>query len=678
MRHRLVLVPLSALLLSSSPTTTADAAATGPTVASLSAASGPLVGGERVTLHGSGFGHVHQVLFGGAVAHGVHVVSSHVLTALVPKHKAATVNVRVVTSAGASASTKRNRFSYEPLPVVSAVTVSSGPTVGATRVVLRGQHFLHVRSVLFGTTKGLDLRVLSSTAMSVTTPTHLAGPVDLRVVTAFGTSVRRTADRFLFVAPTAPLPIPPASPAPPITPIPPAPPLPLPAITTTALPVATQGIRYAGTTFAATSGTPPYTWSAHGLPGGLAVSAAGVLSGTTRASAGVKALSVTVTDSAGRTAAVVVPLTVHAFGGQLYAWGDNTHGTVGDGTQTNAAVPVKVAGLPSVISVCETFADSLAVESDGTVWGWGDNSDGFLGSGDTTPAKPFKLAGMPLGVTTVVCGFDTGYVLTSAGTVYAWGRGSRGELGNGGKLSSDAPAQVANLDHVVALAAASSTAFAVRDDGTVRAWGEENNENLGDGSTTQALSPIVVPGLSGVVGIGTVDDDTWALRADGTVAGWGLQTEDELGDGQTSGSEPTPVTIAELRSTLQLVAGESTEYALQEDGTVLAWGSNGVGEVGNSTVTSPPAPAQVSSIVGVQALGSGNASGYALLGNGTVDAWGVNSSDQLGDGTTANRTTPVPVSGLKNVVGLGVTSEGNTGFAIEDQIASGTPIPPHL
>jgi alpha-tubulin suppressor-like RCC1 family protein len=678
-RRRLVLVPLSVVLLSGSITTGAVATAgpAAPVVTSLSAASGPLGGGEHLTLHGSGFTQVHQVLFGGAVARGVHVVSSHALTLVVPRHKAATVSVRVVTTTATSKTAHANRFTYVPVPVVTSITVASGATTGGSRIILHGQHFLHVHSVLFGTTKGVAVRVASSTSLSVTTPAHAAGLIDVRVVSGFGSSVRRAADRFRFVVPTGPIaPIPP-TPTP--TPTPPAAPV-TPVVTTVAVPAAVQGERYGGATFTATSGTPPYQWSAHGLPGGLALSGAGVLSGTTRAAAGVKPVSVTVKDSAGQKATAAVPLTVHPFGGQLFAWGDNHYGQVGNGASgADVETATKVTKLPAVVSVCGDNDDGFAVETDGSVWGWGLSGDAVLNPNvsSSIQSSPAKLTGIP-SAAAVACGSLDVYVLTATGTIWAWGGGSEGQLGNGGTAFGAAPAQVPGLTDIVSLATNDLTAYAVRGDGTVLAWGQNPSGFIGDGSTGNALQPITIPGLTDVVQVVTSDNDadTWALHADGSVSGWGDETGDALGNGQTSGKTPTPVAIPGLNGTVQLGEGNTTGYALNENGTVLAWGSNNFGQVGNGAVVTPTAPVQVADIASVDAVSASIGTGLALFGDGTVDGWGYNVNGNVGDGTTTQRTTPVTVTGLQHMVSLAASPSGETEYAVEDQLAT-TILPPH-
>jgi hypothetical protein len=83
------------------------------------------------------------------------------------------------------------------------------------------------------------------------------------------------------------------------------------AITTSSLPAGTVGTAYTATTLAATGGTPPYTWSASGLPSGLSISSAGVISGTPTAS-GSFSVTVQATDSAQATATKAYSVTVAA------------------------------------------------------------------------------------------------------------------------------------------------------------------------------------------------------------------------------------------------------------------------------------------------------------------------------------------------------------------------------
>ena len=82
-----------------------------------------------------------------------------------------------------------------------------------------------------------------------------------------------------------------------------------------------------------------------------------------------------------------------------------------------------------------------------------------------------------------------------------------------------------------------------------------------------------------------------------------------------------------------VVAGGNSTYALLSDGTVLAWGNNFYGQLGDGTTVSRSIPQAVPGMSHVQALVVGEtSSAYALLSDGTVLVWGNNSYGQLGDG----------------------------------------------
>jgi Putative Ig domain len=87
------------------------------------------------------------------------------------------------------------------------------------------------------------------------------------------------------------------------------------AVTTTTLPAASIGAAYT-TTLTETGGTGPFTWAvpADGLPAGIALSTAGVLSGNTPGPSGLYPFTAVVTDSLAATAQAALILTVSAGG----------------------------------------------------------------------------------------------------------------------------------------------------------------------------------------------------------------------------------------------------------------------------------------------------------------------------------------------------------------------------
>ena len=175
-----------------------SAASAKPVVSKLSVRSGPSGGGTRVTLTGKHFVKVTKVEFGSAAGRSLKVISAGKLQVTAPRHAAGVVNVEVVAKAGKSAAASADRFTYVAPPSVSGVSPSSGPAAGGSRVTVTGSGFLAVKEVLFGTVVGSGLTVESSSEIQVTAPAGSAGQVDIRVVTAYGTSAIDAADQFAY------------------------------------------------------------------------------------------------------------------------------------------------------------------------------------------------------------------------------------------------------------------------------------------------------------------------------------------------------------------------------------------------------------------------------------------------------------------------------------------------
>src|SRR5262249_25453758 len=90
--------------------------------------------------------------------------------------------------------------------------------------------------------------------------------------------------------------------------------------------------------------------------------------------------------------------------GLLYAWGQNTHGQLGDGTPPSRSLPTLVQTLPGVVAISAGDTHTLAVTEDGEVYAWGSNGAGQLGDGTTTGRSRPVLIATPANVVSVTAG----------------------------------------------------------------------------------------------------------------------------------------------------------------------------------------------------------------------------------------------------------------------------------
>ena len=335
--------------------------------------------------------------------------------------------------------------------------------------------------------------------------------------------------------------------------------------------------------------------------------------------------------------------------GTVWTWGDNQYGQLGDGTLTDRTTPVQVQGLTDVIAVAAGRTMTMALKSDGTVWTWGVNSSGELGDGsNVNRALPGQVVGLT-DIVAIAAGWSTCVALKSDGTVWTWGDNAHGTVGDGTTEKRSLPVQVVGLTEIVAISAKRVHVLALKSDGTVWAWGHNRLGQLGNGTDTgESKLPVPIP----VQVAGLTDPDAtisagyWhsmAMKDDGSVWSWGHNEAGELCDG-TEINRSLPGKIEGITDFLSLKGGEDYTIFLKRDGTVWMCGNNSNGILG--TVNPDPIikiPTQVEGLSDVVAIDGGRFFQIALKGDGTLLSWGFNSEGQLGDGTTTHRTAPVQV-----------------------------------
>lgn len=222
--------------------------------------------------------------------------------------------------------------------------------------------------------------------------------------------------------------------------------------------------------------------------------------------------------------------------GRVFAWGDNSNGTIGDGTRTLRPSPVLVP-IDGVEFVAAGDQAAYAVRRDGSLWSWGLDRVRGVDPRPLPPGAPddaqYQLtpAAVPgiAGVREVFAGASHAAAILDDDSVWTWGANSSGELGRD-VFSSRLPAPVPELRGVRTLSLGENFSLALMDNGTVRAWGSNSGGQLGLGDRTTRTSPTPVPGLSSIVAIGAGDRHGMALASDGTVYAWGSNGFGQLGD----------------------------------------------------------------------------------------------------------------------------------------------------
>ncbi|MCL2648595.1 MAG: hypothetical protein FWD61_16590 [Phycisphaerales bacterium] len=344
-------------------------------------------------------------------------------------------------------------------------------------------------------------------------------------------------------------------------------------------------------------------------------------------------------------------------GGTLYAWGDNSCGQLGDGTdvQRDLPMPVMLNGEPfsGVTSIAAGTTFTMIVQ-DGEIWTWGDNTSGQLGDGTELPRNlPVQVmlnGAFFSGVSAVAAGGSSSFAIDTSGQLWAWGSNSSGQLGTGssGNWRMTPQQVVFGVGDVKAVASGRNYCLAIQSDGQIWAWGNNANGQLGDGTHVSCAWPEQVTlgngdPLGGVSAVAVGNAYSVAIcGADGEVWSWGNNTNGQLGIGTSGGESCEPVQVQVMQSGelvpflgVTSIAAEGNATLAVKDGQVWGWGEN-FGETPAELFAD-----ELTDIVEVAIgfrldgeTGQDDYSYFALSADGTLYAWGDNFFGQLGLGTT--------------------------------------------
>jgi alpha-tubulin suppressor-like RCC1 family protein len=300
-----------------------------------------------------------------------------------------------------------------------------------------------------------------------------------------------------------------------------------------------------------------------------------------------------------------------------------------------AALAVATSGVAIALATAPASARAIppgdvALNTQGAL-AFGSNSSGQLGDGtNVSRTSPVEPLGLGTGVQQVTAGHRHTLALRGNGTVYAWGLNADGQLGDGTHDTFFVPRPVPALTKITQVSAGRAHSLALSADGTVWAWGDNSHGQVGDGTVTDRLTPVPVSGLTGVEQIAAGDEYSLALGRDGRVMAWGENSDGQLGDGSLV-DRKSPVRAFGLTGVIQIAAGRTHSLALGSDGRAYSWGSNEHGALGDGTFVDHVVPVQVPLLTNVAQVAAGGFFSLFLI-NGGVVQWGQDFVCNFGDG----------------------------------------------
>lgn len=342
--------------------------------------------------------------------------------------------------------------------------------------------------------------------------------------------------------------------------------------------------------------------------------------------------------------------------GTVRCWGRNDFGQLGTGNTTGLSSATTAAiGLTTVSDIEAGSHHVCAKTSSNQVYCWGYNAFGQVGNGSTDNKTSPTLISALTDISDLGLGSNHSCAVSSTGSTYCWGLNSFSQIGDGLTANRLAPIEITAAAGSVQIDGGDEFTCSRLAAGTLMCWGHNNFGQLGRGNNTDSTSPVAVPSLSGITDFSTGAGQVCAKGSSLTYC-WGNNEWGQLASNSLNGLN-TPTDVPALASATNVAMGDTYACALFS-GSAKCWGSNSRGQLGVGAADLRLYPVMVQGVTATNAPGAKIATGLGhscSISGTSVVCWGNNNFGQLGNNTTSSSLTPVTaqISGTPTAVVAG-------------------------
>ncbi|MBA2661091.1 MAG: hypothetical protein H0U74_02255 [Bradymonadaceae bacterium] len=266
---------------------------------------------------------------------------------------------------------------------------------------------------------------------------------------------------------------------------------------------------------------------------------------------------------------------------ELYCWGDNTRGQLGDGTNTRSSSPKRV-GTNTWKQVATGASHTCAIASNNRLYCWGHNTDGQVGDGSVIERQSPVVVGIQTWNQVEAGTYHTCAIRADNSRLYCWGYNTFGQLGDGApEFMRSTPVEAGTLTWKQVSVGREHTCGIRDDNSRLYCWGR-SGPWLGYPNSEHQSTPQVV-GTNTWKQVSAGFTHTCAIRADNDRAYcWGNNIAGELGDGSPAVAKAAPTAVTSTDTWKQISAGTAFTCGIQQDDLAYCWGLNGRFQLGNT------------------------------------------------------------------------------------------------
>jgi alpha-tubulin suppressor-like RCC1 family protein len=283
--------------------------------------------------------------------------------------------------------------------------------------------------------------------------------------------------------------------------------------------------------------------------------------------------------------------------GQVWAWGYNDYGEIGDNSTTSRSAPVSIQGDKKTFCLIDAGQyHSLGIDDNNQVWSWGNNEYGQLGNdSESNERTPVSIHGDIKRFVYICAGDSHSMGIDNGGNSWSWGFNIYGQLGDNTTESRRTPVLIHFPDkRFEKLYGGYNSSLGLDTYGQVWGWGWNEYGQIGNNSTTIEDTPVSIHGSKKTfcnitAGVG----HSLGIDIYGFIWSWGRNTYGQLGDDSTT-SRLTPVSIHGSKKTFCIIsAGISHSLGVDNYGVIWSWGLNTSGQLGDNTIVSKNTPVRI-------------------------------------------------------------------------------------
>lgn len=407
-------------------------------------------------------------------------------------------------------------------------------------------------------------------------------------------------------------------------------------------------------------GKAPYSINLNAVesPGWLQLAADGTVAGTAEAGEWM-GLTFQIADAGLQNISRSFDLVVEAALSNVYGWGYNLGGSLGNGTVTQTRVPTPAPELVGMTEISIGTNHGCGIKS-GKAWCWGNNSQGQLGNGATANSLTPVAVVNSDGFTNVVAGSEYSCALKGA-SVYCWGSNGTGGLGNNSALSAKAltPITVTDANNYKSLSAQTHIC-GVKTDDTISCWGNNYYGQAGKSTATAITTPTQISDVL-FSKVKTLSSSTCGLSTSGDIYCWGTNGNGNFGNGTTLSGARGSINKASDAGYSDLMAAGASVCGLKADGW-YCWGANGSSQLGIGYAPDRLSPVKSLHFNDATSVGMGALFGCGLKG-GDAYCWGGGNEGQIGYDGVRDFNGMTKVSGTQKFGRIDVQGAQTVGYS---------------